>query len=262
MVITQDDLTWMFKDPEWKNKFLIGSLLALIAFFIPLLGLLALIPMYGYTLILMRATMRGEPHVLPKWAEFGELLVSGLKASLSSIGYFIPGCLVFACGIITFFSLFFGSAFGASVSANGSRAAASSALGLFAGQFILFFTFGIGFVIFALGAIIVPVAIGQYVRTGEISAGYRWSEISRILRANPAGFVLAWLVYLGLTLILSFTAQILYYTIVLCVFIPFLAAPMSFYLALLFAQFFGAAYREAASRAGLLNPSTPQLSAG
>ncbi len=256
MIITQEDFTWMFKDPDWKNKFLIGSLFALSALVIPFIGLLFL---YGYALILMRAVMRGEPRVLPKWDDLGKIFVDGLQSAFAAIGYLIPGLLVFGCGFLFFFVAMAGGAF-ATAAADGARGGVEpSFILVMLGQLALFVTLGVAMLVWLAGTIVTPVAVGQYVRTGEIAAGYRGSEVWRILRANASGFAVAWVVYFGVSIGLSFAISILYYTIILCCLIPILTAPISFYLALLFAQFFGAAYREGASRAGLSNtfPTLP-----
>ncbi len=257
MVITQDDFTWMFKDPDWKNKFLVGSLLALAATFIPLVGLLALLAVYGYALILMRAVMRGEPRFLPKWDDLGKMFVDGLQSAFAAVGYLLPGIIVFGCGFAFFFVAMFGGTFAAAATENARDAAGSSFFVFMLGQLGLFVTMGIAMFVWLAGTLVIPVAVGQYVRTGEIAAGYRWSEIWRILRTNASGFLVAWIMYFGVSLAMGFAVSILYYTIILCCLIPFLTAPITFYTALLFAQFFGAAYREGVSRAGLSNTPPP-----
>lgn len=51
MTITPETLSWAFKDPEWKNKFIIGSALILAGMLIPLVGLLGMFVVYGLSLI-------------------------------------------------------------------------------------------------------------------------------------------------------------------------------------------------------------------
>lgn len=251
MTFTQDDLTWMFKDPDWENKFLVGSLLALGSMFVPFLGIAATAIIYGYALSLMRRAMRGEPRVLPKWDDYGAMFVDGGKAILSAIVYFLPGIIIFVCGYLFLFGMIFGSAL-----AETTRVSESGD-GVFVffiliGQLGFFVCFAIGMLVYLVGFALAPVAVGQYLRTGQISAGYRWAEVWRVLRANLSGFLIALIMYYAIAYGLGFVVSILVYTIVLCLFIPFLAAPITFYVALLYAQFFGAAYREGALKAGLL----------
>lgn len=249
MTITQDDLTWMFTDPDWKNKFLIGSLLAF-AGLIPLLGLVALAINYGYALILMRTVMWGKPRALPKWDDYGAMFEDGSKAILSSIAYFLPALILFACGFLVLLASIFGGALAQPTQGSGGRDGTYIVFVLI-GQLGFFACFAIGMLGYLVGFALAPVAVGQYIRTGQISAGYRWSEVSSVLRANLSGFILALILYIAIVYGLSFTLSILYYTIILCIFIPFVAAPIGFYTILMFAQFFGAAYREGVLRAGL-----------
>jgi len=256
MIITQDDFTWMFKDPDWKNKFLVGSLLALASFMVPLVGLAGLAICYGYALILMRATLRGEPRALPKWEDMGKLLVDGVMAGLSSLGYLLPGLLFLIGGMVLAYVTIFAGAIATGL-AEESQRSAPPVLPFVAGQLMFLLSFAGGMLLYLPGMLVLPVGIGQYVRTGDVGSGYRWREVWQILRANPGGFVVAWLVYWGLSMVLSIAASLLYFTIVLCLFVPFLVAPIRFYLALQFAQLFGQAYREGARRAGLFNSPAP-----
>ncbi len=249
MTITQDDLAWMFKDPDWKNKFLVGSLLAF-AGFVPLLGLVALAINYGYALILMRTVMWGKPRALPKWDDYGAMFVDGGKAILSAVAYSLPGIILFVCGFLVLLASIFGGALAQPTQGSGGRDGTYIVFVLI-GQLGFFACLAIGMLVSLIGFVLTPVAVGQYVRTGKISAGYRWDEVSSVLRANLSGFLLALILYYAIAYGLGFVISILSYTIVLCLFIPFLMAPIAFYIALMFAQLFGAAYREGALRAGL-----------
>ena len=253
MNITKDDLTWMFSDPEWKNKFLIGSLLALAATFLPILGLAGLAIIYGYALILMRAEMRGQDRVLPKWQDYGRLFVEGLQSAASAFGYLLPGLVLFACSVgFIFFVGIFGAVFASALARDPDTERDLIFIGFILGQLAFMASLAVGTFLYLIGFIIVPVAVAQYARTSSIGSGYRWFEMWRIMRANASGFLVTWLVYWGISIGLSFALVILEYTIVLCLLVPFAAAPVRFYLVLLFAQFFGSAYREGAIKVGLL----------
>lgn len=250
MQITQETLAWSFKDADWKNKFIIGSALALASSVLPIIGLLGIFAVYGYALIIMRAVMRGESPTLPKWDKLGELVVDGLKATVTAIGYFVPGILALCCAYVFLFATIFGSA---SISKESSGAVGVGFLIGQLGYFLLLFG---GMVLLFIGAVPTPISVGQYVRTGQITSGYRVREIWTILRANFIGFFLAWALYLGIAMALSYLLMFVYFTIIFCLFLPVLLAPVTFYLALLWATLFGAAYGEAVEKLPELQSSS------
>src|SRR3546814_6276942 len=73
-----------FTDPQWKNKFLIGGLLTLAGYALPILPLLFV---YGYCAQIMRRIIieKGEPY-LPEWQDRSEEHTSELQ-SLMRISY-------------------------------------------------------------------------------------------------------------------------------------------------------------------------------
>jgi hypothetical protein len=77
-----------------------------------------------------------------------------------------------------------------------------------------------------------------------VAAAFRVREWWPLLRANKLGYLIAWVVVAGL-MALSYAALIMvYYTLVLCCFIPLLMAPAGFYVSLVSAALFGQTYRE------------------
>ena len=81
-------IRFYFRDPDWKIKTALGSLLICSAlllilsfkFFLPLFPLAFLLwaVVQGYILRLMRAVIRGSANILPTWDDWLELVVSGL----------------------------------------------------------------------------------------------------------------------------------------------------------------------------------------
>ena len=247
MKVTQDTLTWVFKDPEWKNKFIIGSALFLAASFFGIVGFIGLFPVYGYSLAVMRAAIRGESRLLPKCDRLGELFVDGLKGTLAAILYFLPGILALVVAAILLFGALFGGIF--SAAATGSRATpAQIGLYLILGQVGFFVLLPLSLVLFLVGSIPATMAWPQYARTGQIGAGYRVREMWRIFRANVAGFALAFIITAGLGVLVNYVISFMYLTIIFCFIAPLAIAPISFYLLLISTDVLGAAYREAAAK--------------
>ena len=73
----QDLFTFPFRDPQWKNKLLIGSLISLAGFVFPFIPWIFL---YGYGVQIMRRIIveNGEPY-LPEWDDWNRLFVDGLR---------------------------------------------------------------------------------------------------------------------------------------------------------------------------------------
>ena len=256
MQITQETFTWPFKDSDWKNKFLVGSLFAL-AVWVPLIGLLGYVVLYGYGLIIMRATMQGEAPALPKWEKIGEMFVDGLKAALSAIGYVLPGAIVMVVAYVALLVINFSSVFFAALLGSDSRTPSPGMIPLIGlGYLVFFLLMFVALILSMIGMIFTPVAVGQYARTGHIGAGYDLRQVLQVLRANALGYFLAWVLFWGLSMALSFAVSMLYYTIILCCLIPFAMAPISFYVTLFWPTLFGPAYREGWAKATATLPQS------
>jgi len=249
MQVTQETFTWFRQDAEWKNKFLIGSAFALAATFVPVLGWLGHLVIYGYGLIVMRAVMRGEPPTLPKWERYGELFVDGLKAGLASIGYFVPSMLAGICAYGFMLTMIFTEV--ATHPNTGRVRPDEFPVPIIIGYVGFFGLFSLAMFLFVLTVLPMTVAVGQYARTGQVGAGYRFREVWQILRANVGGFVIALLIYFAIAFGLGLALQIVYMTIILCCLVPFIMAPITFYLSLMWGYLFGMAYREGIIKAGI-----------
>ncbi|NJN99342.1 MAG: DUF4013 domain-containing protein [Anaerolineales bacterium] len=92
--VTTDNLQALakfpFTDPRWKNKFLIGSLLHLAGYAIPLIPLIFV---YGYCAQIMRQIIveKRDPY-MPEWEDWGKFLQDGLKLTGVGLIYSLP-CL-------------------------------------------------------------------------------------------------------------------------------------------------------------------------
>jgi hypothetical protein len=248
--ITRETFAWPFKGEDWKNRFLIGSLMYLAVYLFSVLGWLGVIAAYGYSFVIMRAVMRGDQPTLPKWERYNELLTDGVKGLLSSFGYLVPMSLVILCAILSLcVGLFAPILSDASPTSQGNMAYLPWMSAGLIGFFVL--TFVAWLIAFVIG---IPATIGmaQYLRTGKISAGYRLGEVWKILRANIGGFVGALAINFAIGIGLSTFVLLLNFTIILCCLNQFVMAPVLFYQTLLWAYLFGVAYREGCVKAGLV----------
>jgi len=76
-------ITYLFQDPKWLTKVLVGGLLL----FIPIVGWLIVA---GYWLRLIRQIAQGNELPLPEWNDFGNDLVRGVKVFVVGVVWSLP----------------------------------------------------------------------------------------------------------------------------------------------------------------------------
>ncbi len=104
--------TYVFEDPNWIMKVVIGGIVGLI----PIVNFAA----YGYMLTAMKNVADGQPTPLPEWSNFGAHFMKGLYAFVGILVYFLPVIVLACCmGILTTVAT---GAIGASSSGSGNDA--------------------------------------------------------------------------------------------------------------------------------------------
>jgi hypothetical protein len=87
--------TYVFEDPNWIMKILIGGIVLLI----PIVDF----AVFGYMLTTMKNVADGQPNPLPEWSDFGAHFMKGLYAFVGVLIYFLPaivlGCCIFLLGL-------------------------------------------------------------------------------------------------------------------------------------------------------------------
>jgi hypothetical protein len=83
---------FMFQDPRWFRKLLIGTLLLLagILFSWILIGLVALIIVLGYAQVTLRNVLEGQEHPMPEWQDWGDFIVRGFKLFIAMLIWLLP----------------------------------------------------------------------------------------------------------------------------------------------------------------------------
>jgi hypothetical protein len=229
---------------EARNRFLIGSLLVLASFFVPIVPL---VMVSGYRLRLMRQAIAGEELRLPDWEDWGQLLIDGLCAMLIGLVYLLPGMFVLLGGIGIYFVFAFSMPLMIATLQDSPVVMAMPIVFLIA-MGIMFLSMTLGTVLSMLGAVPVPVAMARFVAQQRLSAAFQIREGWALLRANALGYLIAWVVAIGLFGLMYVGFWIAYASIVLCCLIPLLVAPLGFYMSLVSAGLFGHAYRESLTR--------------
>jgi hypothetical protein len=83
---------FMFQDPNWLRKLLVGTLLVLagIVFSVVLIGIIPLLMVLGWTQVTLRNVLDGQEHPMPEWHEWGDFLVRGLKLFVALLIWLLP----------------------------------------------------------------------------------------------------------------------------------------------------------------------------
>ncbi|HEV2722108.1 MAG TPA: DUF4013 domain-containing protein [Thermoanaerobaculia bacterium] len=167
-------LTFVFEDPRWLPKLLLGALFSLAG--IILIGIFFV---YGYLARLVRNVVAGEQTPLPEWDDLGEMFSEGAMLFVATLIYTAP-----------FFFLFF-LMFPFSMLADMDNAAAQFLGG--GGLVVL----GLVFVPFALAlAVWVPAAMLHAIVKRDFRAAFDFRTIGLFLRGNALNYLLAYLDWL------------------------------------------------------------------
>lgn len=156
-----------FQDEEWVKKILLTAVISLI----PIIGQIALI---GWMVELTRRVIRGDAEPLPDWADFGGILVLGLKMFAIGFVYAIP--LMFVAIPMVIFDALIDS---------------DSAVALYTIVTLCFSCFAL---IYGLAlAFFVPAAVGELAATDNLGAAINPTNIIAHVRAAPSAYLLAFL---------------------------------------------------------------------
>jgi len=167
-----------------------------------------------------------------------------LKYILVSLVFLLPGTLVYVVGFGLYFTvaLIFPIA-GTLVENSGGSQTVFVPVFLIA-LLLFFISLFLGPLLFMLGAIPLPVATANMAAEGRLVAGFRLRQWWPALWKNKLGYLITWAILCGLFLIVYLVNLTAYMTCILCWLIPFLMAPMGFYLGLVYSALFGETFRE------------------
>lgn len=236
-----------FTDSRWKVKFLIGCLLILVGFVIPWLPMIFV---YGYCAqIMRRIIVENESPFLPEWTNWDKLFKDGLKLFGVQLIYTLPGFIFFFGGFGLFVVAMISSeATSEMLSRDTSPLTSLIPLVGFAGWFG---GVSLGMLLVAAGLVILPVASGHFIATGQFGAAFRIREWWAIFRANLSGYLISYVLILGFWMALSFAFQILYFTVIFCCLMPFVMAFAMMYVMIIASILFGQAYQDGVRKLAL-----------
>jgi hypothetical protein len=220
-----------FKDAESRKYFLIGCLVSVTAFIIPILPFFLL---YGYAIRIVKQIMNNEsPHMVP-WDDWGGMFKDGARMFGVRIIYSIPIIILTA-------PLFISSIVMPIFMSNSNGSEMDAFFPAF--MVIMFCTMCILIPFSFLLAVIIPAAEMYVVDKDEFAAGFRIGEWWSILRANLSGFVAAFAVYMVSAMILGVAVQIIGATLIFACLLPFLLPATTMYILLILYTTIAQAYK-------------------
>lgn len=241
-------LRFPFQSASARNSFLIGTALLWASMFIPFLPALVV---YGYVAQVMRRAIRADELALPTWGNWGALAYAGLRSLAIGAVYLGPGSATMIGGFLLYFTLWVG---GFALVDTSPRGPATGWMPIiaFLAIGVLFLSMMLGLLLLAAGLIPLPAALARFVAQDRLAAAFDVGGLWQLIRADGWGYLLGWIVLMGLggLAYLAFTA--IYMTGILCLLANFAAIPFGFYMLLVGAVIFGQFYRSS-----LAHPSTP-----
>ena len=223
-------LTFPMKDAQARKQFLIGMLLYLAAFIVPIIPTLFVT---GYMMRIIRQILNGEQPRMTDWDEWGEMFTDGARLFGVSLVFMLPLFILF-CPLIGLSIAF------PFILENTSRNADWIVILfplLVGGIFLILMPLSIGISLF------LPVAEVHVTDKGEFGAAFRVREWWEIFRANWGGFLLALAIAYGISFALSIIVQFAMFTIVLICLLPFVLPGIWMYMSLIMYATFAQAYK-------------------
>jgi hypothetical protein len=185
-------LKFVFEDPEWVKKLLIGSMFLLLS-----MVLVGTFFVLGYFMRLIRRAAGGEERPLPEWDDLGGIFGDGVKAVGLYLVYVLPPLLILV--LLAIVAAFLGGGMASVLHGSEEAAGALGAL-LSLGVFVVYLLFCVLMLAFMF---LLPAPLTRLALSGEFRAGLELREGIAFIRRNLANYVLALTFYL----LASFVAQ-------------------------------------------------------
>jgi hypothetical protein len=226
-------LAFPVRGEKWAEKMLIGSGLILLAFVVPIVPLIFI---YGYAIRIMLRAISGESLDLPAWREWDKLASFGARALVIGLIFSLPAMVVMLGG--------FGLYMLSTLSMAAAESGGSWPFGLFfLGMGAWMISIPVGSLLMVLAAVILPPSLAHFAVNDRFSAAFAFKQWWPLLSANKLGYLVSWVFLMGVFALAYWAIAMLGYTFFLCWLVPFLMAPLSYYVSVLGAGLFGECYR-------------------
>lgn len=228
-------LTYPFHQEESGKKILIGGLLTLAAYIIPVIPILFIM---GYVAKIAKRIIDGDGKlVLPEWDNWSELFKSGARLFGVGLVYSIPVILLFTIGFVAYFGSFIPLMITEDYNAFTTFAPLFS-------LFIMLFTFLFGSFLSMLESIFLPVIMMHVVHHEQFKSGFDFKGWWKVFRSNFSGFLVVFIFLFGLFYLVYMVIILTTYTLIFAIAVPFISAFITFYMALITMPLIGQAYYE------------------
>ena len=163
-------LLYPFKDEKSANKLLIGSLLVLANFIIPVIPFLFVI---GYGAKIARRVIDGDGEVvLPKWDDWNTYFKDGARLFVVSLVYSLPTILISIFGIGAYFIALFSMIISPS---NGQESAGFFIIYMLS-LFLMMFTITLAMLLAFLEGAILPASLMHVIHSGSIKSAFQFKS--------------------------------------------------------------------------------------
>ena len=242
-----------FRDQKWGNKLAIGAGLICASFIIPIIPLLFV---FGYAFRLTQNIIRNPEDELglPDWQDWEKLLEDGIKWFGISVIYLIPLALITCLGFFAYLVPMLGMI----ISENGGGVNLDPTLvglTLTGGIFIWVIACALSMILILVLGIILPPSLTHAAAKGEFKAAFQFKEWWSIFRANFSGFLIAFVLVSGVSLLSIYVSYALSLTVILIILIPIILSFAGIYITVLSSALFGNAYREGQAKLTLAEES-------
>ena len=174
-------LRFVFDDPEWVPKILLGALFTLLC-----LAFIGAIPVMGYLVETIRRTARGEPRPLPGWSDPRGLFTNGFSALAICIAHILP-----LVPLVFLMVLAWGGVAGILESAQRTPSEIQMVLRLYVLTGYVFLTLLVLAVLVYL-----PVPLTRFAVLNRLGVAFRLRENLDFIRRNRLGYVQAQSIFL------------------------------------------------------------------
>jgi hypothetical protein len=246
MQITEETFKFPFKNSDWKGTAVVGGLVSLVGMALfPLMYLL-----YGFSVRVMRQTMRGEAPSLPEWDDWGQIIKDTWWYCLVMIVYILPVSLIIFTIWMAMFMLFTLAPV-MMLPGSGPVSPQAESAAAFMSAFLMIVMFGalmIGTLLIMPLYFFASVAHTRAVAHDSLSRAFEVRQVWALLREGFANFLIAFLLAYAVQFGISLIASMLAYSIILSCLYPVFLGLGLMYGALIMSALFGRAYREAQGR--------------